>query len=188
MLNFANKYGIENLCFQLIELCEPELLIATEQKWIDFYDSQDLLFNICKTAGSSLGYKHTPETKEILKNKIITEETKKKYSDWQKGVPKSEEIKEKWSDGRRKGKAKSNEFKKKMSEKMKGNKNALGTVHDKEMVKKRSEEHSKRLKGRKLSEEHKKSLSKNSPFKGKPRSEEYKKKMSESCKKRFKKD
>lgn len=185
--NFVNKYGIEKLCFQLLELCKPEDLITTEQKWIDLYNNKNILFNSCKKAGNTLGYKHTPEALEKMKNKKVSDETKQKQSEWQKGKSKPEELKAKWSDGRRKGKKKSEEFKKTMSAKMKGNKNAVGVVFSEERKNKIRENNSKNFKGKKLSEEHKKKISETSPFKGKPRSEEYKRKMSESCKKRFNK-
>ena len=185
--NFVKKYGIDKLTFSLLELCSPENLISTEQKWIDIYDLESILFNSCKIAGNTFGYKHTPEALKKMKNKIISDETKLKQSEWQKGKSKPKELKDKWSDGRRKGKPKSDEFKKLMSDKMKGNKNATGVVFSEDRKKKIGEATSKRDKGKKLSEEHKKKISKNSPFKGKPRSEEYKKKMSETCKKRFNK-
>lgn len=185
--NFVNKYGIENLAFEVIEFCSPEELITLEQKWIDFYNDKNLLFNLCKIAGNTLGYKHTVESIEKMKNKEVSEETRKKQSEWQKGKPKSEEMKAKWSDGRRKGKPKSEEFKRKMSEKMKGNQHGKGVVFTEERKKKLSIEARKRNLGKKLSEGTKKKMSDNSPFKGKPRSEEYKQKMSEACKKRFKK-
>lgn len=183
--NFVNKHSINQLSFQLIELCEPECLITTEQKWIDFYDAQGVLFNLCKTAGNTLGYKHKPETIELLKNREISEETRQKQSNWQKGVPKSEKLKAKLKG--KTGAPKTEEFKKMMSEKMKGNKNASGAIFSEERKKKIGEASFKRMKGKKLSEETKKKISENSPFKGKQRSEEYKRKMSESCKKRFQK-
>lgn len=185
--NFVNKYGIDNLCFQILELCKPEDLIKSEQKWIDVYNDKNLLFNSCKIAGNTLGYKHTPETLKKMKNKKTSDDTKQKQSAWQKGKSKPEELKEKWGDGRRKGKIFSEEHKKKISEKLKGNQHAKGKKHSLETIKKRAESVSKAQKGKKLSEEHKIKLSETSPFKGKPRSEEYKRKMSEACKRRFNK-
>lgn len=186
--NFVNKYGIDKLFFDIIELCEPKDLIPLEQKWINLYDANGLLFNSCKIAGNTLGYKHTPKTIEFLKNRIVSEETKKKQSEWQRGVPKPDELKKKWNDGSRKGKPKSEEFKKMMSEKMKGNKNGAGVIFSKERKKKIGEASSKRMKGKKLSMETKKKISDNSPFKGKkgrkgtPHTEEYKKAMSKRMK------
>src|ERR1700739_1149090 len=53
--------------FELLELVENEVdLIDREQFYIDAYPFEKL-FNLCPTAGSSLGYKHTGETKEKLK-------------------------------------------------------------------------------------------------------------------------
>ena len=129
--NFVNKHGINQLSFQLIELCEPEQLITIEQKQINFYDAQGVLFNLCKIAGNTLGYKHTPETIELMKNKIVSNETRDKQSAWQKGKSKPEALKNKWKDGRRKGKPKSEAFKLKMSIKMLGNKNGQGAIRKK---------------------------------------------------------
>jgi len=55
-------YGLENFEYFVIEfVTEKGLLIKEEQKYLDIVPS-NLRYNFCPTAGSSLGYKHTPET------------------------------------------------------------------------------------------------------------------------------
>jgi len=55
---YANKYGLESLDFSVIETCVKERLIEREQHHID---ERRPFFNICKKAGSSLGYRHSTE-------------------------------------------------------------------------------------------------------------------------------
>lgn len=76
--NHINKYGIKDLEFFILEECNVSELIFIEQKFIDDYNPY---FNICKTAYSRLGLKHT----EITKNKM---------SNSHKGIPLSEKHKE----------------------------------------------------------------------------------------------
>lgn len=175
---FVDEHGAEQLQFELIELCKkPEILIR-EQYWIDFYKAKGELFNVSPTAGSSLGMKHRPEVKEKMKGRIVSDETREKQSEWQKGKAKPEELKKKWSDGRRKGIPKSEEFKRKMSEAMKGNQNGKFATHSEERRRQIGELNRRRCTGKPLSKEHREKISQNSPLKGIKRSEEYKAKMS----------
>lgn len=54
-----NKYNLQDFIFIIFEYCEPEEVISREQHFFDLLIPE---FNILKTAGSSLGYTHTPET------------------------------------------------------------------------------------------------------------------------------
>ena len=60
---FVNKYGIENLFFECIELCDKENLIKKEQFYIDTLKP---FYNIAKIAGSTLGVNITKEQSEKL--------------------------------------------------------------------------------------------------------------------------
>ena len=60
---FVNKYGIENLFFECVELCKKEDLIIREQFYIDKLNP---FYNIAKIAGSTLGTKITKEQSEKL--------------------------------------------------------------------------------------------------------------------------
>lgn len=51
-----NKYGEEYFAFSIIEICFPFALIFREQYFIDQMKPE---YNISKTAGSTLGYKHS---------------------------------------------------------------------------------------------------------------------------------
>lgn len=84
--NHYNKHGKEDLIFSILLGCAKEDLIKQEQFFID---SLNPYFNILKIAGSKLGYKVTDQTKLILRNcnlgKLMSEETKKKISESNKG-------------------------------------------------------------------------------------------------------
>jgi len=54
-----NKYKLQDFIFIIFEYCGPEEVISREQHFFDILIPE---FNILKTAGSSLGYTHTPET------------------------------------------------------------------------------------------------------------------------------
>lgn len=63
--NFVNKYGVNCLVFDLLEVTEAVLAVVCEQRWINHFASSvpENGFNIAPTAGSCLGMKHTPETR-----------------------------------------------------------------------------------------------------------------------------
>ena len=85
--NLFNKYGSDNLLFEIIFLCSPEQLTIMEQ---DYIDNLKPNINICKIANSTLGYKHTPKTRinlsKIRKGKQyslgrkLSDESKRKIS------------------------------------------------------------------------------------------------------------
>ena len=90
--NAYNKYGEDAFEFSIIEYVEDENdLLAREQFYIDSYD-WDNLYNIYRVAGSPLGFKHTEETKEKLRNHS------KGRAPWNAGKRWSEETKIKISD------------------------------------------------------------------------------------------
>jgi group I intron endonuclease len=59
-----NKYGEQDLDFNVIHCCLSEELIEAEQYFIDNYKPY---FNICRIAGSRLGHVVTEKTKEKLR-------------------------------------------------------------------------------------------------------------------------
>jgi group I intron endonuclease len=61
--NYFNKYGVKAIHFEVIELCERGVLVEREQYWID---STNPYFNICKNAGSTLGFKMSKKTTSHL--------------------------------------------------------------------------------------------------------------------------
>ena len=83
------KYDHSNFSLDILEYCEPKLLITREQYYIDLLKPK---YNILKTAGSKFGHRSSEETKFKLsmanrgnKNYMFgknhTEETKKKLSE-----------------------------------------------------------------------------------------------------------
>jgi group I intron endonuclease len=65
-----NKYGYENFKLEVVELTKIEDLLLKEQYWINELKSNNRLFgyNYCEVAGTTLGFKHTEETKLKMKN------------------------------------------------------------------------------------------------------------------------
>jgi group I intron endonuclease len=53
--NIFNKYGLSEFTFVILEKCSRDYLITKEQDWINKFDFQKDLINICPTAGSRLG-------------------------------------------------------------------------------------------------------------------------------------
>jgi group I intron endonuclease len=116
--NHFNKYGIDDLSFDIIELIEfesKEHLLSREQYFINtnpYKNTNKPYFNITPTAGSVLGCKMPPISEEkreklrkastgkryALGNKL-SDETKKRISEVKKGVPLSEDHKKSLSKG-----------------------------------------------------------------------------------------
>lgn len=65
--NVFNKYGENNLNFEIIAKCPKEYLIKLEQWFIDNLKPE---YNICKVANSCLGRKHSQETRDIISKKL----------------------------------------------------------------------------------------------------------------------
>ncbi len=90
--NSYNKYGKENFVFSVIEYVEDENnLIEREQFWINTLKvlNRKYGYNIAPIAGSTLGLKHSSETKkkisEALMGRTRSMETKQKISNTRKG-------------------------------------------------------------------------------------------------------
>jgi len=60
------KYGYANFSVTVLEYCDKSDFLVREQYYLDKLNPQ---YNMLKIAGSSLGFKHSEETKE--KNKYI---------------------------------------------------------------------------------------------------------------------
>lgn len=69
--NSLLKYGYNNFSLDILEYCEPSVLIKREQYFIDTLNPK---YNILKIAGSSLGYKHTRETLLKFKERKLSPE------------------------------------------------------------------------------------------------------------------
>jgi hypothetical protein len=49
------NYGHKNFDLEILEYCDASLIICREQYYLDLLEPE---YNICKTAGSMLGFKH----------------------------------------------------------------------------------------------------------------------------------
>lgn len=61
--NAWTKYGENNFLFEILEKCDKSICITKEQYFIDTLNPE---YNILKTAGSVLGYRHTTKTKQLI--------------------------------------------------------------------------------------------------------------------------
>jgi group I intron endonuclease len=101
--NAVNKYGIENITFDILDECPSEFTISIEQYWINILDVFKLGYNSCPTAKSNYGFKWSEESKKKLSD------SKKGKSPWNKGIKTNSpsiETRKKLSDslvGRKKG-------------------------------------------------------------------------------------
>lgn len=57
------KYGYSEFILEILEYCSLEELIVKEQFYMNKFSPE---FNILKVAGSSLGFKHSEATKELM--------------------------------------------------------------------------------------------------------------------------
>lgn len=152
------KYGKEAFKFELVEsVSDVSLLREREQWWIDHLDVANSGFNICPLAESSLGTKHTEESRQNMINgargrrrPVLTEEHRRKISEARKGQRLTEETKRKVSETKRGKKSGplSEEHRRKLSEARRGKK------FDEEWRKNIAESQ----RGKILSEEHKRKI------------------------------
>jgi len=75
------KYGYSEFSLEILEYCDPLNIIPREQHYLDNLKPE---YNILRIARSSKGFKHSAETKELLRklnlNRIISDDTKLKIS------------------------------------------------------------------------------------------------------------
>jgi group I intron endonuclease len=105
------KHGYSSFGLSILEYCSVENLIQREQYYIDTLEPE---YNICKTAGSTLGKTHSEEAKGRISStkkgtnqgknnsffgKFHTEESRKKMSGIKLGTTLSDDIKSKVSAG-----------------------------------------------------------------------------------------
>lgn len=60
------NYGYSNFKLEILEYCDNKDLISREQYYLDLFKPK---LNICKTAGSMLGFKHSAKTLLKFKNR-----------------------------------------------------------------------------------------------------------------------
>lgn len=76
------KYGHKNFTLEILEYCPQTKLIEREQFYLDLLAPE---YNILKYAHSLLGFKHSQETIDKLRSKIISPEHKELLSSIHKG-------------------------------------------------------------------------------------------------------
>jgi group I intron endonuclease len=86
------KYGHNNFTLEILEYCPQDKLLEREQFYFDVLLPE---YNILNHAYSLLGFKHSQETIEKLKDKIISPEHKEILSSIHKGKFVSEETRNK---------------------------------------------------------------------------------------------
>lgn len=106
--NAYNIYGIENFVYSIVECCSEEKIREREQYYINILKPR---YNIQPTVGSSLGLKHTEETKlkisKANKGRILTQEHKDNIKKNHGKVIYTDELRKKFSvlfKGRKKSK------------------------------------------------------------------------------------
>nr|YP_009240575.1 GIY-YIG endonuclease [Pyronema omphalodes]AMO66547.1 GIY-YIG endonuclease [Pyronema omphalodes] len=62
-----SKYGYSGFQLDILEYCDPKILREREQHYIDFLKPT---YNILKIAGSFLGFNHSEDTKEKMRNSL----------------------------------------------------------------------------------------------------------------------
>ena len=98
--NAWNKYGEAAFTFSTLDECSRELLTEREQHWID---TQNSVFNVCRAAKSSLGYKHTAEAIEKIRQYAQNQypEARAKISEALRHRPVSQERRDKLAEANR---------------------------------------------------------------------------------------
>lgn len=69
------KYGYSSFSLEILEYCSAEDVLKREQFYMD---NSSPIYNIVKTAGSTLGYKHRPDSIEKIKSFIFSDEVKER--------------------------------------------------------------------------------------------------------------
>ena len=69
------KHGFSNFSLEILEYCNEDNVLKREQYFIDLMKPE---YNIVQTAGSTLGYKHTPESLAKMRDFILSEEVLKR--------------------------------------------------------------------------------------------------------------
>jgi len=67
------KYGYSNFTLDILEYCEPSDLLAREQYYLDLIKPG---YNLLSVAGSSLGFKHSEETLDKFKSRVLSDEAR----------------------------------------------------------------------------------------------------------------
>lgn len=88
-----NEFGEQNFKFEILIFCQKTQLLHFEQMMMDSYQCYvyDFGYNFCQIAGLCWGYKHSEESKQLMRDK----------GGWNKGIPRTPEEKLKISQARK---------------------------------------------------------------------------------------
>lgn len=78
--NAVNKYGINNINFDIIQTCDSNITISIEQYWLNMLDTFRTGYNSCPTAKSNFGFKHSEESR------LKMSRSKTGKATWNKGL------------------------------------------------------------------------------------------------------
>ena len=84
------KYGYSNFQLEILEYSTKNKVLIKEQYYLDLLKSE---YNILTTAGSSLGYRHSPETIAKFKARKHSPETKAKIREKTQTAERIEQLK-----------------------------------------------------------------------------------------------
>lgn len=69
------KYGFSNFSLEILEYCGVDLTLEREQYYMDILNPE---YNTVEKAGSTVGYKHTPESIAKMRDFVLSEEVRAK--------------------------------------------------------------------------------------------------------------
>jgi len=69
------KYGFSNFRLEILEYCSNTDVLKREQHYLNFSKPH---YNIATIAGSTLGYKHTPESLEKMRSFVLSDEVRER--------------------------------------------------------------------------------------------------------------
>lgn len=80
------KYGYSSFKLEILEYCEPGILIGREQYYLDLLNPEYNIWQpLAKKAGSLLGFRHSEASRELMKkahkDRIVSEELKLKFAE-----------------------------------------------------------------------------------------------------------
>lgn len=67
------KHGFSNFTLEILEYCDKNNVLEREQYYMDILKPQ---YNIVEIAGSTLGYKHTPESLAKMRDFVLSNEVR----------------------------------------------------------------------------------------------------------------
>lgn len=67
------KHGFSNFTLEILEYCDKDNVLEREQYYLDLIKPQ---YNIVEKAGSTLGYKHTPESLQKMRDFVLSDEVR----------------------------------------------------------------------------------------------------------------